>query len=311
MTKVNGRQSLPALDNSKSVNNPDLLNIADKNYTSTIMRYSNLAILYSQLETDDKHIVGAINEINRKIQPAKKVGETTTIGGIIVGDGLDITEKGVLSANAQGLTPATSDKLGGIMVGENLSITEEGVLSADAQELEPATADRLGGVKLGDYLNITEDGTISVESSAVGKTYYSGTLTTIDNQNKINVNMTKSTPADIEQASRDNPNVLFFTEGTAEGLNVHTATVTINSNNWDDNTNAVTLSGITTTCIVLVSPLENGTSNYTDYCDANVRLLSQATNILTFKCDIEPSNNLSANVMYWNTDNTGMIFNCR
>ena len=99
MTKVNGRQSLPALDSSKSVQNPDLLNIADKNYTSTIMRYSNLAILYSQLETEDKHIVGAINEINRKIQPAKKVGETTTVGGIIVGDGLDITDTGVLSAN--------------------------------------------------------------------------------------------------------------------------------------------------------------------------------------------------------------------
>ena len=144
-----------------------------------------------------------------------------------------------------------------------------------------------------------------------GETYYSGTLTTIDNQNKINVNMTKSTAADIEQQSIANPNVLFFTEGTAEGLNVHTATVTINSSSWDNNTNVVTLSGITTTCIVLVSPLEDGTSNYSDYCDANVRLLSQATNTLTFKCATEPSNNLSVNVMYWNTDNTGMIFNCR
>ena len=63
MTKVPGRQSLPALDNSRSVKNPDLLNIADKNYASTIMRYSNLALLFSQLETKDKHIVGAINEV--------------------------------------------------------------------------------------------------------------------------------------------------------------------------------------------------------------------------------------------------------
>ena len=50
-----------------------------------------------------------------------------------------------------------------------------------------------------------------------GKEYQSGTLTTIDNENKINVNMTKSTPADIAQQSADNPNVLFFTEGEPGG----------------------------------------------------------------------------------------------
>ncbi len=276
MTKVYKRTSLPALDNSKSVNNPDLLNIADKNYTSTIMRYSNLAILYSQLETDDKHIVGAINEINRKIQPAKKVGETTTIGGIIVGDGLDITEEGVLSANAQGLTPATADKL--------------------------------GGIKVGDYLNITESGTLSVDSSAVGKTYYSGQLTTIDTQNKINVNMTKSTAADIEQQSIANPNVLFFTEGTAEGLNVHTATVTINSSNWDNDTNIVNLGGITTTSIIFASP---NPASYYDYCDSKVILSAIINGQIVFRCITEPQNDLQANVMFWESHNPGMIFNCR
>lgn len=100
MTKVNERQSLPALDNSKSVKNPDLLNIADKNYASTILRYSNLAILYSQLDTKDKHIVGAINEINKKVQPAKKVGETDVVGGVIVGDGIDVNEEGVISVTS-------------------------------------------------------------------------------------------------------------------------------------------------------------------------------------------------------------------
>ena len=69
MTKVSRKPVYPALDNSKPVQNPDLLNIADKNYTSTIMRYSNLAILYSQLDTENKTIVGAINELANKPTP--------------------------------------------------------------------------------------------------------------------------------------------------------------------------------------------------------------------------------------------------
>ena len=69
MTKVYRKPKYPALEDSKSVQNPDLLNIADKNYTSTILRYSNLAILYSQLDTEAKTIVGAINELANKPIP--------------------------------------------------------------------------------------------------------------------------------------------------------------------------------------------------------------------------------------------------
>lgn len=334
MTKVNGRQSLPALDNSKSVKNPDLLNIADKNYASTILRYSNLAILYSQLETKDKHIVGAINEINKKVQPAKKVGETDVVGGVIIGDGIDVTEDGVistipyelhpattetlggvivgdnltvtsegrLSANAQQLEPATTETLGGIIVGNNLSITQEGVLSASAQQLEPATRNKLGGIKVGDYLNITAEGTLSVDSSAVGKTYYSGQLTTIDTQNKINVNMTKSTAAEIEQQSRANPNVLFFTEGNPGGSSINMTTITLSTNAWDNsNEQTVTVSGVTSTSGILVSPVPT----YIDqYSDCGIYAISQAANVLTFKCDEVPDVDISVNIAFWEGANS-------
>ena len=299
MTKVTNRQHLPALDNSKPVSNPDLFSIADKNYASTILRYSNLAILYSQLDTKDKHIVGAINEINKKVQPAKRVGETDVVGGVIIGDGLSVTEEGVLSANAQGLTPATADKLGGIMVGENLSITEEGVLSADAQELEPATTNKLGGIKVGDYLDITSDGTLSVDSSAVGKTYYSGQLTTIDTQNKINVNMTKSTPANIEQESRDNPNVLFFTEGHPGGCGsgLYTSTVILTSLGWDSNNEqTVSVSDITADSGILVSPAPAYIEYYANY---GVYAIGQATNSITFKCGEIPESDIQVNIAFW------------
>ena len=330
MTKVTNRQHLPALDNSKPVSNPDLLNIADKNYASTILRYSNLAILYSQLETNDKHIVGAINEINKKVQPAKKVGETDVVGGVIIGDGIDvttdgvisvtpatdssiggvivgnnlsITSEGVLSANAQELQPATTDTLGGVIVGNNLSITQEGVLSASAQQLEPATRDKLGGIKVGDYLDITSDGTLSVDSSAVGKTYYSGTLTTIDDSNKINVNMTKSTPADIEQESRNNPNTLFFTAGDpGGGSSIHMTSITLPYLNWDNsNQQTITISGITSTSGILVSPVPSYIEYYADY---GIYAIEQSTNAVTFKCIEVPDTDISVNVAYWEGANS-------
>lgn len=99
MTKITKRPVYSALDNSKPVKDPDLLKLADKNYASTILRYSNLAILYSQLDTNAKTIVGAINELNTKVQPAKYVGETDVVGGVIIGEGLSVTEEGVLSAS--------------------------------------------------------------------------------------------------------------------------------------------------------------------------------------------------------------------
>ena len=66
-------------------------------------------------------------------------------------------------AGGGSIEPATDETLGGIIVGSGLSITEEGVLSADAQPLQPATANSLGGVKVGNGLSVANDGTLSAD----------------------------------------------------------------------------------------------------------------------------------------------------
>lgn len=95
---------------------------------------------------------------------------TTTIGGVIVGDGLSITEEGVLSSDVQEIPIATDETLGGVIVGDRLSITEEGVLSADIQETPIATRSSLGVVQVGDGLSIDNEGVLSVDSVDVGVT---------------------------------------------------------------------------------------------------------------------------------------------
>lgn len=61
------RRKLPALDNAKKINNPDLNDIGGKNYTDTILRYGGLATNYPQLETNAKTVIGAINEVNGNV----------------------------------------------------------------------------------------------------------------------------------------------------------------------------------------------------------------------------------------------------
>lgn len=108
---------------------------------------------------------------------------TRRLGGVIIGDGLEVDGDGKLNApaaspateehdgllravdqrklntidegaNKYELPKASRDILGGVKVGKNVSVDENGALSADAEKLRPATADRLGGVKVGENMQV-------------------------------------------------------------------------------------------------------------------------------------------------------------
>ena len=130
-----------------------------------------------------------------------------------------------------------------------------------------------------------------------GAKYQSGTLTTIDNSNKINVNMTKSTPADIEQESRANPNVLFFTEGNPGGSGLYTSMVILTSLGWNSNNEqTVSVSGITADSGILVSPAP---TQIEVYVGSGIYALSQANNSITFRCNDIPDIDVVVNIAYW------------
>lgn len=100
----------------------------------------------------------------------------TTLGGVKIGSGINVTADGVISANGGGGTPyelpaATTTTLGGIKVGDNLTITPDGKLNANAgaYELPVATSAILGGVKVGSGLNVTQDGTLSAQEYTLPK----------------------------------------------------------------------------------------------------------------------------------------------
>lgn len=79
--------------------------------------------------------------------------------GIIYFDGA-----GIIQASESGYTlpPATASTLGGVIVGDGLAVTPQGVLSVVRQELPIATQDTAGVVKAGNGVRVKSDGTLEI-----------------------------------------------------------------------------------------------------------------------------------------------------
>lgn len=79
--------------------------------------------------------------------------------GIIYFDG-----GGIIQASESGYTlpPATTTTLGGVIVGDGLAVTPQGVLSVIPQELPIASQDTAGVVKAGNGVRVKSDGTLEV-----------------------------------------------------------------------------------------------------------------------------------------------------
>ena len=79
--------------------------------------------------------------------------------GIIYFDG-----GGIIQASESGYTlpPATTSTLGGVIVGDGLQVTPQGVLSVIPQDLPIATQDTAGVVKAGNGVRVRSDGTLEI-----------------------------------------------------------------------------------------------------------------------------------------------------
>lgn len=74
-----------------------------------------------------------------------------------------------------------------------------------------------------------------------------------------------------------------------------TTSVSLVVANWSNNTQTVTVNGITSNSLVWVSPAN---SSLAEYSDCKVYCSQQGTNSLTFTCSTTPSNALTVEVIY-------------
>ena len=104
----------------------------------------------------------------------------TTLGGVKIGSGVNVTSDGTISVNGGGsytLPPATSETLGGIKVGSRLSVESDGTLSASDQSTPIATTSMAGKViPDGSSITVDSSGVISTSSSGLSN-WTSGAIT--------------------------------------------------------------------------------------------------------------------------------------
>lgn len=85
--------------------------------------------------------------INKDVEKITMIpASKDTLGGVIIGDGINVDSNGKISVNGGGasyeLPAATAEKLGGIKVGEGLTITSDGTLSTHGGKI-PITIDKV------------------------------------------------------------------------------------------------------------------------------------------------------------------------
>ena len=105
----------------------------------------------------------------------------------------------------------------------------------------------------------------------------------------------KLTLSQYEQLTPD-PNQLYFIDdgGAVGGSSTLYQQITLNTSSWSSNQYSATVSGMTSTAIVWVNPTDDSKTYWTR---ANVRAISQATDLLTFSCtDQQLASYMSLNV---------------
>lgn len=91
------------------------------------------------------------------------IASSDILGGVKIGNNINIDENGVISTDAYELPIANADTLGGVKIGDNIDVDENGVISIQPYTLPVATDQNLGGIKIGEGLTIDNNGVVSVD----------------------------------------------------------------------------------------------------------------------------------------------------
>ena len=224
---------------------------------------------------------------------------------------------GDLSVGGQAITGGSSSTLIGINASKTLSFANTLVAVGSGAKANSAAvavgsnaeATGLGSVALGQRAKATGASAIQINaSSSSSKTNSDANTFKVANEN-----------GNFELMSADGtiPTDRFTTTPVADGTYVPTLTISsgvatrtwgaapsapvvpstmpeLTVAGWSSNTQTVSVTGVTVSNIVIVSPAP---ASAADYAAANILCVSQATDSLTFQCDTVPTNAITVNVV--------------
>lgn len=217
------------------------------------------------------------------------IATVSSIGGVKIGDGIDITQDGTISvASTQYVLPiATTTATGGVKIGTGITITQDGTISATTATqyvLTTATSVTLGGVKIGAGIGVSADGVISVTTGAFA---LQTATNVILGGVKIGTGITISATGTIALAIATTSTIGGVKAGY--GIDITTGTISVNTglSLASSLTGSVLASNVTATSITSVGTLTSLTIQglTTLYQTAEVySTISTATGIVVHDC---------------------------
>lgn len=192
---------------------------------------------------------------------------TTKIGGVIVGDGIEVEEDGTISVTP-GLTQEQADE-------RYLQLTG-GELNDDAIFQLPGDN---GSLYLGGRNNVPNVGMYASSS---------GYITLHDNtMGNVNIRGVRSPEFDYDAANK------AYVDSKAPT----SVAITLTTSGWSSNTQTVTVPGVVASEIAQLITPTPAIASQSAYYEAGIMCTGQAANSLTFTCQTVPTSNLTVYVV--------------
>lgn len=222
------------------------------------------AVRQSDLKTVSDEVDGIISGATPIILPPATI---TKIGGVKIGDGVEVAEDGTISVTP-GLTQSEADE-------RYLQLTG-GELNDDAIFQLPGDN---GSLYLGGRNNVPNVGMYASSS---------GYITLHDNtMGNVNIRGVRSPEFDYDAANKS----------YVDSKSPTSVTVILTTPGWSSNTQTVTVSGVSASeTAQLITPMPKITSQ-SAYYEAGIMCTNQGTNSLTFTCQTVPTRNLIVHVV--------------
>lgn len=137
------------------------------NESTTLHRYGNIGVTTNQQMIEAERSIRMWNYFNSVYKDIDSVLAIRIYDPCSVKITTHSISNPTPSKPEYSLPVASAETLGGVKIGDGVNISEDGKISVPKSEysLPIASAETLGGVKIGDGVNISEDGKISVTKS--------------------------------------------------------------------------------------------------------------------------------------------------
>lgn len=216
--------------------------------------------------------------------------DNATLGTLIVNGNASFTNN--IQANTiNGVTVGSSPKFTDTdekVKANSVSTTSEMYPILDSYNAAASTKSIFSDFKVRKISNI-----LTLTLGGVSSTPTPGKLALVSDQPNTTVTLQTSATADRTLTLPDKTGTIALTSD----ITTHTTTTATLTTTWTSNQQSVTVSGVTTSNTIIVTPAP---ASYDAYCEAGIYCSAQAANSLTFKCEEAPSSSLTVNILIIN-----------